>query len=672
MPETDPASEGWQSFLPSVAGQGKARDAFLAAFTLVLQAYQAAGLDAASRALHSVLSASDGWPRAAGPGISASLSLAVDLLHQGWRFRLGPEGAQLHRDGAASPDEQRRVRRGQLSLRREEQLREPATQDFVRRMERPVRVVGGRVSVFDLMCDGTTLASRLEQTSGEPVIAPYLQTVSQGTPCEETGLDLQDIWRYFRHGWANAYESIPGRSVQVLVRDASMPRHPVIGILALGSAAIKVRCRDDFIGWEPELACSAVNAESVDRWSDWVQDFLVSKYDEIYRTDLLRDGLIPRRGLLSCSESHAEALRSEAALARETHQANVDTKEFVKGTVAENLQDDDWEAQAQTKLFRSKRCGQLAKLIGIAEVLGLRGGASAIQSRLSSLAEDSAARRAFESLVAYARSATVGTEIADLIVCGAVPPYSEILGGKLAAMLAASPDMVQCYRQRYSASPSIIASSMAGRAIVRDANLVFVGTTSLYGLRPSQYDRAAYPCEIVGGPVGERIAYRFLARTEGFGTSQISQRSQDYLRRYMAQSVGRGPRANNVFGEGANPRMRALRESIEALGLPATSILRHGQSKCVYGVKLARNVRDYLLRLDREPDYLFADGGLGSSDAIARYWYERWVRPRLKGTDLIERVRRHSLARPVRHGARVELPELDTGQLSLFADLDRR
>ncbi len=140
----------------------------------------------------------------------------------------------------------------------------------------------------------------------------------------------------------------------------------------------------------------------------------------------------------------------------------------------------------------------------------------------------------------------------------------------------------------------------------------------------------------------------------------------------MAQSVGRGPRANNVFGEGANPRMRALRESIEALGLPATSILRHGQSKCVYGVRLASNVRDYLLRLDREPDYLFADSGLGSSDAIARYWYERWVRPRLKGTDLLERVRRHSLARPVRHGARVELPELDTGQLSLFADLDGR
>jgi hypothetical protein len=45
------------------------------------------------------------------------------------------------------------------------------------------------------------------------------------------------------------------------------------------------------------------------------------------------------------------------------------------------------------------------------------------------------------------------------------------------------------YRNRYHRAPSVIASSMAGRPICRPAELVFIGTTSLYGQRPSQYDR---------------------------------------------------------------------------------------------------------------------------------------------------------------------------------------
>jgi hypothetical protein len=41
-----------------------------------------------------------------------------------------------------------------------------------------------------------------------------------------------------------------------------------------------------------------------------------------------------------------------------------------------------------------------------------------------------------------AKASRVGTTIADLTVCGAVPPYNEILGGKLVAAMIGSPEVV--------------------------------------------------------------------------------------------------------------------------------------------------------------------------------------------------------------------------------------
>src|SRR5229473_3354733 len=161
--------------------------------------------------------------------------------------------------------------------------------------------------------------------------------------------------------------------------------------------------------------------------------------------------------------------------------------------------------------------------------------------RLEVLFASGTGRAAFLKVVRLARSMTVGTEIADLTVCGAVPPYNALLGGKLVAMLATSPEVVLEYKRRYQSLPSIIASSMAGRAIVRPANLVFVGTTSLYGERPNQYDRTSYPCDIVGGPKGESVRYRYLtsrerSRTSGVGTFQFGRDTKAAIEKYMSST----------------------------------------------------------------------------------------------------------------------------------------
>ena len=89
-------------------------------------------------------------------------------------------------------------------------------------------------------------------------------------------------------------------------------------------------------------------------------------------------------------------------------------------------------------------------------------------------------RDAVAKIVRKAKADRVGTAIADLTICGAVPPYNEILGGKLVAMLMVGPEVVREYRRRYRGASSIIASSMAGRPLSRAAaDLVSIGTTSL-------------------------------------------------------------------------------------------------------------------------------------------------------------------------------------------------
>ena len=126
----------------------------------------------------------------------------------------------------------------------------------------------------------------------------------------------------------------------------------------------------------------------------------------------------------------------------------------------------------------------------------------------------------------------------------------------------------------------------------------------------------------------------------------------------------------HVFGEGANPRLRALREGLDALGLDEESLLHHGNPKLIYGVRLISNLRNYLLGIDSKPKYLFPRRSpKKATDDIVSWWMERWSARRLRRKDsqnILVRVRKHTLVHPITHGARVRLPEEDVGQESLF------
>lgn len=611
-------------------------------------------------------------------GLIASASLMADLIDQGWRINIDQNDRIFARRPSGDDEEVRAHKRRRYHAARDAQLRQPATRAFIARMERGALTSTGRHSIFSLMRDGRHLQSKIDEATNSPggisltdIVQPYIQFVRTSSKCAITGFMLQDIWRYFRHTWSTPYESVPGRSMMFLVRDAAAASHPVMGIGALSSAAVQLDARDRFIGWLGEELIADCQSTTDPQYADWVLKTLDKSLKGIYRQDFLEKGILPARLPKHVPQPIIVTLQKLAEKARHEHYARAGAALNKPAGNADAVTAADWQSYARSPLFTFKRAREIAALLDTRNIILAAFDGVTKTDRLSALLSTGPGKAAFSKVVRLARSMTVGTEIADLTVCGAVPPYNALLGGKLVAMLATSPEIVLEYKRRYQSLPSIIASSMAGRAVVRPANLVFVGTTSLYGERPNQYDRTGYPANVAGGPELDSIRYRYLTsgerkRTSGVGTFQFGHETKASVERYMS-SVSNGRRVNNVFGEGTSPKLRSLRDGLNALGIDANELLKHGLEKVIYGVSLISNAKRYLLRLDDQPQYLFQfDQPNHRTEAIARYWFERWASARLGRVG--EVLSTHTLVRPIQHGARVTLPDDESDQFNFRID----
>jgi hypothetical protein len=602
----------------------------------------------------------------------AAVHILADMAKQGWSVGVSTDGIELTREenGTVTGDAARERIRSQLHAERDEQLRQSAVTAFIRAMEARQLYEGQLVSVFSLMRDGKELAEKLIGVARAPIdrglqitaeaITPYLQFIrGEDERCAFTGLRLIDVWRYFRHTWANPYKSVPGRTVLALVRDSAAPCHPVIGIAALSSAAVAVTARDKKISWTPEAVIEDLKERPTAKLARWLNCTVDDAIDEIYKVDLLEDEILNPRDLSRPSVEVIARLEEEGRQQRKEHHRFMASRAYKKSEPAIDLADEHWEAQARSHLFQSKRALELAGMLSVRCVLRRYFGDSHSKNMLVQFISTREGRDAVAKVVRKAKADRVGTAIADLTVCGAIPPYNEILGGKLVAMLMVGPEVVLEYRRRYGGIPSVIASSMAGRPVCRAAELVFIGTTSLYGQRPSQYDRISIPRETGIGESGPGIRYEYLGRTRGMGTFQFGDETVAQLSLLLAQSK-RGQQVNSVFGEGVNPRLRKLRDGLDALGLSSDDLLNHGGPRLVYGVELIENTHAYLLGMDKQPKFILPQKSAKQlMQKIARWWMRRWMLPRLAKEGILARVAAHNFVHPIRHGARVRMPSKD-------------
>lgn len=624
----------------------------------------AGGLDPLRKILElraEVLGEVDKLPASHQSVFRACALLIVDLVLQQWKIRISRANDVFAR---SQPSELRResarlIIRAQELIKRDAQLSRPSVRHFVESMEKK-RLFNGRfVSIFDLMRDGEQLAEILRHSrSGSNgsalhnAIKPYIEFVDSNTRCEFTGLRLMDIWRYFRHTWTNQYTSVPGRSMLLLIRDGAAQNHPVMGIAAVCSPIIQIRERDRWIGWHPDSFLDYVRKNPSAKLAHWLVDTVDVAIDEIYKADFIKENLITRWRLKHPTDKDVQRLRSHAVEQRKRHLRYGRRSDFSKGGSDAAKGRAYWVRQACTPLFRSKRASALADLLEIRANLKRHFDSKLSAAKLIGLTETCEGRRLLAKVVRKAKSDRVGVAMADISVCGAIQPYNALLVGKLAGMLAVSPAVVQEYKRRYSATVSLIASSMAGRAIIRDPKLVYFGTTSLYGKGSSQYNRIKIPADILGGDPSESIVYRELGRSESFGTSQFSDETVEALVECLRQSTN-GQRVNSIFGEGVSPRLRKVREGLDILGMPTEALLKHGRRRSVYGVVVAKNASNYLLGIDKNPKYIFTTTGYQSVEAVVAWWMHRWLSHRITSDKVLDQVAHHKHIHPMQHGARV-------------------
>lgn len=603
--------------------------------------------------------------------VSASANILNDLAHQKWSIRIGNNGEvqvkmPMH-DQKDRDAEKARVRAQEL-IKRDEQLRETSFINFIKKMEKTTFRNEKAISIYSVMRDGRELAESLRSIRSldgddftqelKAVINPYIQFVDEGE-CEHTGIKLRDIWRYFRHTWTNQYASVPGRSMAFIIRDRARDNCPVIGIGSLGSPIVQIQERDAWIGWQFAEFVDFLHTISPSEVGKWFSHTIEKSIDEIYVSDLVEQTCIPPDAVKNPTFDICRQLSEYGVNQRDLHRRLVDIKKLKKKN--------HWVTRAKTHLFRSRRALLLADILRCKITIESYLSAHPTRDEIRKLASAKNGAWSIRTILRRAKSERVGVAMTDITVCGSVPPYNKILGGKLVSMMAVGPEVVLAYKEKYSNQESEIASSIAGRSIIRRSDLAFFGTTSLYGVGASQYNRLKMPASRLGGRSEEFIEYIRLGKSQAFGTSQFSSSTVEALTR-LTEQTSNGRRVNSIFGEGVSPKLRKVRNGLDLLNLPPDILLQHGRQRIVYGIPVVRNLKRFLLGFDKKPEYIYdLTQSRDATRKIVDWWAQRWLRQRINSDDVLSQLEHHTLVRPIRHGARVILPEIDV-HIGLFED----
>jgi hypothetical protein len=197
--------------------------------------------------------------------------------------------------------------------------------------------------------------------------------------------------------------------------------------------------------------------------------------------------------------------------------------------------------------------------------------------------------------------------VMEAFVLGAVPPYNELLCGKLVASLAASTEI----REAFSAKYQGVRTRITGRTL--DGHLALITTTSALG-RSSVYNRL----KVAGRPLFESIGF-----TRGAGEFHFANGTyaalRDYAGRYCSPTY-RKPE----WGEGFRNRREVVKKCLPKIGI-STSWMNHGVSREVFAVHVSHNAREFLRGNDSE-----VTPNTQTAQTIAEAFRNRWLLPRIE------------------------------------------
>ncbi len=209
---------------------------------------------------------------------------------------------------------------------------------------------------------------------------------------------------------------------------------------------------------------------------------------------------------------------------------------------------------------------------------------------------------------------------------GALPPYNELLGGKMVASALVSNEIRDRYREKYENVKTI----MKKRKL--PADLMFITTTSAFG-KGSMYDRLTYD--------GDRIN-KFLGYTQGSGTFHIS---EDLYRKMVSFLEEKEVNTKRGYGTGPSRKLKLIDSALKKLGIPKYTY--HNIKRGFYLFPLVKNIKE-VIEKGEEP--LWRDT---SFTEIFEHWQKRWALPRAKriqkwkilnSDDYINKIEKHLIS----------------------------
>jgi hypothetical protein len=609
----------------------------------------------------------------------AALEVLLDLIEINYDIRKNSELHVVRPDPDRykdDPEEFKEQERAILQKERRAQFQEESVREFVRKMERDTRrnTNGGR-SVLELITGGEQLyqdLSPLQDQSQEEIaedlediVQPYIQKVEKGKKCEHTELDLMDIWRYFRYTWLTPYNTVPGRNINFVIRNAAKPKDPVMGIATLASPMMNLSVRDNYIGWtidavenklqrkkriheyEEQLPEGKRTPDKKTRTvtnTEWLET--EEEYEERvseFCTEIREALENPIKDAVSnirhddFAEEHPE-LSEESFVNPDERVIEIleEIEEEAEQTIEEGEDEnpekiENWEKRSETALFRKKRARALQKLLRDRKYFQEHSDEDDVEFIRTGL-NDESGRQAIKTALKEVKKERVGAGMMNIMVCGAIPPYNRILGGKLVAMALTGPKIINMYQNKYGDYQSEIASSMKGEAVSKPNELVLLDTTGLFEIGSAQYDRIRIPTK------NGQIEYDQIGYTEGYGSIQFGPETRKRLSQVTQLEEGRKV-VRGRFGEGVSPRIRKIRRGLKNCGLE-TDLLKHESRRTVYGIDLAENSQDYLLGIEDDPEYYWEfDDPKKEQESIYQHWIDRWASMRTQKQEVLENIR---------------------------------
>ena len=554
-----------------------------------------------------------------------SLRILKDLLVQGWSINKTKNIFLCSPNLNMNDKDALRLR---LYSEKKSQFKVENNKKFINRMETEKTYKKENISIKNLIGNSTELLNKIERVkNGEEIdiVDPYIQLVEHGKIDEFSGYKLNDIWRYFRYTWSIPYKNSPGRNLFYLVRDRSQPYHPVIGIAALGNCVLNLSVRDNYIGWTFEEIKEQIenvhnnsNFNDIEEYSyelyNRLNRFISEDINEIYYKDLIDEEIIENP-----TNDNIRVLKNIYDELKDKH---INLKK--------NIGEIDYKEETQSILYKKKRAKALYELLDAKRIIIENSKQYELfTDKLKAMIEDEQGKKAINIALKANRKKKIGSNLMEIIVCGAIPPYTNLLGGKLVSSLIVSPKVIHDYNIRYESQVSEIASRMKGEEVVRDSRLVYLGTTSLYSVGSSQYNRINIPID------GFDLRYKKIGLTEGYGSVFFSKETTSIIDK-MLNIIDNGRKINNVFGEGTSPRMRLIVNGLSAIGINSRELLNHHSPRIVYGIELARNTREFLNGSTNYVDYYFGDSSYleEKTDEIIEFWKKRWLNKRIYNIEI--------------------------------------